>query len=46
MNNRLEELSGFYEKDPNDPFVLYGLALDYMSDNNYQEIEVFFTRLL
>lgn len=46
MNKRLEGLLGFYEKDPNDPFVLYGLALEYMSENQYQEADSFFMKLL
>jgi tetratricopeptide (TPR) repeat protein len=46
MNKRLEGLLGFYEKDPNDPFVLYGIALEYMSENQYQEADSFFRKLL
>ena len=40
------EAEGFYEKDPNDPFVLYGIALEYMSENQYQEADSFFRKLL
>jgi tetratricopeptide (TPR) repeat protein len=46
MNNRLEGLLNYYKKDPNDPFVLYGLALEYMSDNQLQKAEDFFHKLL
>jgi len=46
MNKRLEGLLGFYEKDPDDPFVLYGLALEYMSEDKNQEAENFFIKLL
>ena len=46
MNNRLEGLLKFYEKDPNDPFVLYGLALEYMSENRVEKAEEFFLILL
>ncbi len=46
MNNRREALLDFYKKDPNDPFVLYGLALEYMSENNLQKAEEFFKELL
>ncbi len=46
MNSRLEGLLRFYQKDPNDPFVLYGLALEYMSDNQFDQAENFFLKLL
>lgn len=46
MNNRLEGLLGFYQKDPDDPFVLYGLALEYMSENQFKLAEDFFKKLL
>ncbi len=46
MNNRLEGLLNFYKKDPNDPFVMYGLALEYMSENEWQKAEDFFVKLL
>ena len=46
MNKRHGALLEFYKKDPDDPFVLYGLALEYMSDNNLQKAEEFFRELL
>lgn len=46
MSNRLEGLLNFYEKDPNDPFVVYGLALEYMSLNQWQKAEDYFHKLL
>jgi len=46
MNNRLEGLLGFYQKDPNDPFILYGLALEYMSENKFNQAEDYFLKLL
>jgi tetratricopeptide (TPR) repeat protein len=30
MPNRLEQLEQFYQEDPNDPFNIYGLALEYL----------------
>ena len=46
MNNRLDALLNLYTKDPNDPFLLYGIALEYMSAKNYSEAEKYFKTLL
>lgn len=46
MNKRQEALLDFYKKDPNDPFVLYGLALEYINENNFRKAEEFFKELL
>ena len=46
VNKRLEGLLEFYKKDPSDPFVLYGLALEYMSDNQLLKAAEFFNKLL
>ena len=46
MNNRLEGLLEYYKKDPNDPFVLYCLALEYVSENQIAKAENFFLKLL
>ncbi len=46
MNKRLEGLLEFYKKDPNDPFTLYGLALEYMSDQQFDRAEKYFHLLL
>ncbi len=43
---RLEKLLEFYKKDPKDPFILYGIALEYMSIKNYEEAEVYFKKIL
>jgi len=45
-NRRFEALLDFYEKDQNDPFILYALALEYMAKNNFGKAEEFFDRLL
>ncbi len=37
MENRLEFLQAFHEKDPNDTFVTYGLAMEYAKLNNLEE---------
>jgi Tfp pilus assembly protein PilF len=31
MNTRLEQLLVFYQEDPNDPFNLYALAMEYLT---------------
>jgi tetratricopeptide (TPR) repeat protein len=46
MNKRLEGLLEFYKKDPDDPFVLYTIALEYAAEKNIQNAEQFFTELL
>jgi tetratricopeptide (TPR) repeat protein len=46
MNNRLAGLLDFYKKDPDDPFVLYGLALEYVSENQPEKAGDFFQQLL
>ena len=42
MNKRLEGLLEFYKKDPNDPFILYGLALEYKSDQSISKSRIIF----
>ncbi len=46
MNKRLEGLLEFYKKDPTDPFTLYGLALEYMSLQQFDSAEKYFRLLL
>ena len=46
MEKRLESLLEFYKKDPGDAFVLYGLALEYMAENDTPMAEKFFKELL
>src|SRR5688500_17641487 len=33
MNTRLEKLLKFYNEDPDDPFTIYAIALEYLSTN-------------
>jgi len=42
---RLQQLLRFYKEDPNDPFSLYGLALEYQK-SDVKESERFFDLLL
>ena len=46
MNNRLESLLNLLKKEPEDSFLLYGVALEYMSANNFEDAEEYFKKLL
>ncbi|HMY56605.1 MAG TPA: hypothetical protein PKL17_09480 [Pseudomonadota bacterium] len=46
MSERLEELLRFVELMPQDPFPLYGLALEYRSVGKFAESAAAFERLL
>lgn len=39
--NRLDQLQKFYEEDPNDPFNLYGLALEVSKTDRSQGLTLF-----
>ena len=43
--SRLNQLEQFYQDDPNDPFNLYALALEYLSSNRSKS-KIFFDKLL
>ena len=40
-NDRLIQLRKFYEEDPNDPFNIYGLALEYLKHDVNQSKQLF-----
>ena len=44
--NRLEQLRQFAEDDPNDPFNLYALALEYLKSDNSEAGKLFDQLLL
>ncbi len=46
MSDRLKSLFELYKKDPNDSFVSYGIALEYISAANYDEAEKFLTDIV
>jgi len=46
MNDRLSGLLDLYKKDPDDSFVIYGIALEYKSIKNYSESENYFKILI
>jgi len=45
MNDRLKSLLELYEKAPDDSFVSYGIALEYISQKNYEAAEKYLTSL-
>jgi tetratricopeptide (TPR) repeat protein len=46
MNNRLEEIIRMVKEDPNDPFLLYALALEYHKIENDKKTEEIYNQLL
>ncbi len=50
MNNeRITQLLGFLQQEPNDPFILYGLALEYQTGSDQvtkDECRKYFDKLL
>ena len=46
MNNRLDSLLKLLEKEPGDSFLLYGIALEYMSASSFEDAEKYFKSLL
>jgi Tfp pilus assembly protein PilF len=46
LNNRLESLLNLHKKKPDDSFLIYGIALEYMSTKNFDEAEKYFETLL
>jgi Tfp pilus assembly protein PilF len=46
MADRLKSLLELYEKDPNNSFVSYGIALEYISLEDYETAEKFLSSLL
>lgn len=41
MANRIEQLEGFVHEDPNDPFNLYALALEYSKVDALKAVDIF-----
>ena len=46
MSERLQSLIEIYKKDPNDSFVTYGIALEYISKENYAEAEKYLNEII
>lgn len=46
MNNRLNGLLELYKKEPDDSFLIYGIALEYKSKKKYTEAENYFKLLI
>ncbi len=46
MSDRLNSLLNLLEKDPDDSFLLYGIALEHISTSNYEEAERYLTSII
>ncbi len=46
MSDRLNSLLKLLEKDPDDSFLLYGIALEHISTGNYQEAERYLSSII
>ena len=46
LTDRIKQLQQFYEEDPNDPFNLYALALEYLKSDAAKSEELFETLLM
>lgn len=44
-SNRLQKLQDYYKSDPNDPFIIYALALEYEKVDLAKAIELYETLL-
>ncbi|KXX69002.1 hypothetical protein [Flammeovirga sp. SJP92] len=44
--DRLDQLFAFYKEDPSDPFVIYGIATEYASAENWEEAIKYYEILL
>lgn len=46
IKSRIDSLKDFLHMEPNDAFTMYALALEYAREDNLNESENYFTRLL
>ncbi|UCH64698.1 MAG: tetratricopeptide repeat protein [Ignavibacterium sp.] len=46
MSDRLQSLIELYEKNPDDSFVAYGIALEYISKGNFDEAEKYLSNII
>jgi len=46
MSDRLNSLLKLIEKDPDDSFLLYGIALEHLSTGNYEEAEKYLSSII
>ncbi|MFN6946716.1 MAG: tetratricopeptide repeat protein [Cytophagaceae bacterium] len=46
QNSRLEQLLSFLKEDPNDPFLLYAIAIEYEKSNQLDKVKEYFSFLL
>ena len=46
MSDRLNSLLKLLEQDPDDSFLLYGIALEHISTSNYEEAERYLSSII
>ena len=46
MEDRLSQLRNLLDKDPNDAFCMYGIAIEYSKSNNFAQAIAWFDRTL
>lgn len=46
MNSKIEQLLVFKNENPNDPFILYALAMEYEKNKNYNTAEKYYQILI
>ncbi len=46
MSDRLNSLLKLLEQDPDDSFLLYGIALEHISKGNYEEAEKYLSSII
>ena len=46
MTNRIEQLRIMLEKDPNDPFLLYGIGMEYKKQGDFASAIEYFRRAI
>jgi len=46
QKNRLDKLLSMLQAQPNDSFLLYGIALEYQSASNFEKAGAYFEKLL
>jgi len=46
VSDRLDSLLKLLEQDPDDSFLLYGIALEHIAKSNYEKAEKYLTSLL
>jgi tetratricopeptide (TPR) repeat protein len=46
MSDRKKEILSLLEQEPHDPFLLYALGMEFLSENNFEEAKKYFLKIL